>query len=152
MHDIKQQLNEGSVKIQKFMEVKKKQAKDDDTVQKQKQREEIEDFEREAEELERVEMELLHRLQETQKQERDAYGKLENAMIDTSIPKKQRIYQNQSLGAVITQDGKVNKLEDLERVLQEKEQPKKKVKSRSKVDKQSFRAQYAPVGVHGYKN
>lgn len=42
-------------------------------------------------------MELLNNLQETQKLERDAYGKLENAMIDTSIPKKQRIKQNQSV-------------------------------------------------------
>lgn len=76
------------------METKKKFAKDEDMVEKIKQRTEIEEFEHEAEQLERMEMELLHKLQETQKMERDAYGKLETAMIDTSIPKKQRITQN----------------------------------------------------------
>jgi len=53
-----------------------------------------------------MEMELLHKLQETQKLERDAYGKLESAMIDTSIPKKQRIKNNQSFS--VTSDGKIN--------------------------------------------
>lgn len=91
MNEVKTQLQIGNTRIKKFMQDKIKAAKDDDDVEKMKNRQEIEDFEREAEELERMEMELLHRLQETQKMERDAYGKLENAMIDTSIPRKQRI-------------------------------------------------------------
>ena len=61
------------------------------------QRAEIEDFEREAEELEKMEVELLKRLKETQKKEKDAYSKLEGAMIETSIPKKQRVLANKSI-------------------------------------------------------
>ena len=48
----------------------------------------IQEFEKEAEQLEALEADLLSRLQETQKKERDAFGKLENIMIDTSIPKR----------------------------------------------------------------
>jgi len=51
-------------------------------------RTEIEDYEKEAEELERMELELLNKLQATQQKEREAYGKLENAMLETAIPKK----------------------------------------------------------------
>jgi hypothetical protein len=35
-----------------------------------------------------MEAELLHKLQETQKREKDVFGKLESAMIDASIPTK----------------------------------------------------------------
>jgi len=52
------------------------------------QRNDIQNYEREAEELERMEAELLQKLQETQLKEKDAFGKLEVAMIDASIPKK----------------------------------------------------------------
>lgn len=117
MNEVKTQLQEGNQRIKKFMQDKIKAAKDDDDLEKIKNRHEIEEFEREAEELERMEMELLQRLQETQKLERDAYGKLENAMIDTSIPKKQRIVQNTSLNGNFTADGKVKKLDDLEKIL-----------------------------------
>ena len=51
-------------------------------------------------------MELLNKLQETQKKERDAYGLLETAMIDTAIPKKQRIHQNASLTMNINDENK----------------------------------------------
>lgn len=50
----------------------------------------INDYETEAQELERLEAELLLKLQETQKQERDAFGRLECAMVDASIPKHLR--------------------------------------------------------------
>ena len=52
------------------------------------QRSEIQTFENEAEELERMEAELLSKLQETQKREKAVFGKLESAMIDASIPTK----------------------------------------------------------------
>jgi hypothetical protein len=55
------------------------------------QRSEIQSFEQEAEELERLEAELLAKLQETQKREKAVFCKLESAMIDASIPIKQRV-------------------------------------------------------------
>lgn len=55
------------------------------------QRCEIQNYEKEAEDLEKMEAELLHKLQETQKREKDVFGKLESAMIDASIPTKQRV-------------------------------------------------------------
>ena len=50
----------------------------------------IADYETEAQQLERMEAELLRKLQETQKMERDAFGRLEAAMVDASIPKHMR--------------------------------------------------------------
>jgi hypothetical protein len=38
-----------------------------------------------------MEAELLSKLQETQKREKAVFGKLESAMIDASIPIKQRV-------------------------------------------------------------
>jgi len=38
-----------------------------------------------------MEAELLKKLQETQKNEREAFGKLENAMVDASVPKNLRV-------------------------------------------------------------
>ena len=61
------------------------------------QRNDIQNFEKEAEALERMEAELLQKLQETQQREKDAFGKLEVAMIDASIPKKQRILNGSSI-------------------------------------------------------
>jgi hypothetical protein len=55
------------------------------------QRSEIQTFEQEAEDLEKLEAELLAKLQETQKREKAVFGKLECAMIDASIPIKQRV-------------------------------------------------------------
>jgi len=45
----------------------------------------------EAQELERMEAELLRKLQETQQRERDAFNQLEQAMINSSLPKKMRV-------------------------------------------------------------
>lgn len=50
----------------------------------------IYDYELEAQQLEKMEAELLVKLQETQKMERDAFVKLESAMVDASIPKNVR--------------------------------------------------------------
>ena len=38
-----------------------------------------------------MEAELLRRLQHTQKMERDAFGELENAMVNAAVPKKHRV-------------------------------------------------------------
>lgn len=62
MHEVKQQIQEGNTRIRQFMENKKKNAQDEDLHEKLKQRNEIEEFEQEAEELERLEMDLLHKL------------------------------------------------------------------------------------------
>lgn len=48
-------------------------------------------FEKEARDLERMEAELLKKLQETQNNERLAFQKLETAMIDASMPIKKRV-------------------------------------------------------------
>lgn len=45
----------------------------------------------EAQKLERLEAELLQNLQQTQNMEREAFNQLENAMIDASKPKRQRV-------------------------------------------------------------
>ena len=73
------------------MNRKRANAKKEEITYKQMERNEVQAYENEAEELERLEADLLKKLQETQQRERDAFGKLENAMIETSIPKKQRI-------------------------------------------------------------
>lgn len=44
-----------------------------------------------------MEAELLGKLQETQKAERDAFGRLESAMVDASIPKHMRKAGEQSV-------------------------------------------------------
>ena len=55
------------------------------------ERDEIENYEREAQELELIEAQLLQQLQETQQKEKEAYGKLESVMVDTSVPLKHRL-------------------------------------------------------------
>ena len=59
-------------------------------------KEQISSYETEAQQLERMEAELLQKLQETQKAERDAFGRLESAMVDASIPKHMRRAGEQS--------------------------------------------------------
>eukprot|EP00349_Pseudokeronopsis_sp_Brazil_P002665 CAMPEP_0202962242 /NCGR_PEP_ID=MMETSP1396-20130829/6342_1 /ASSEMBLY_ACC=CAM_ASM_000872 /TAXON_ID= /ORGANISM="Pseudokeronopsis sp., Strain Brazil" /LENGTH=63 /DNA_ID=CAMNT_0049682681 /DNA_START=594 /DNA_END=788 /DNA_ORIENTATION=+ len=51
----------------------------------------IYDYEREAQQLEAMEEELIRRLQNTQNMERDAFKELEEAMISASMPKKERM-------------------------------------------------------------
>lgn len=53
----------------------------------------IHDYEKESMELERLENELLRKLQETQVQERAAFARLEGAMVDGSIPPMMRAEQ-----------------------------------------------------------
>jgi cell division septum initiation protein DivIVA len=79
------------MKKQEFLDQKRKNAKREVTNMMDMQRNDIQNYEKEAEDLEKLEAELLQRLQETQKREKDVFGKLETAMIDASIPKKQRV-------------------------------------------------------------
>lgn len=48
-------------------------------------------YEKEARDLERMEAELLKKLQETQNNERAAFQKLESAMVDASLPTRKRV-------------------------------------------------------------
>ena len=50
----------------------------------------IMDLEKEGDDLEKLETELLRKLQETQKAERDAFTRLEDAMVNGSIPPQMR--------------------------------------------------------------
>ena len=90
-------MDEGNRRKQQFYNAKIHAAKNDNTNYVSVHRTEIEDYEKEAEDLERYELELLNRLQATQQRERDAYGRLEGAMLETAIPKKQRVSQIQSI-------------------------------------------------------
>lgn len=88
---IREQLQRGQLKKQEFLDQKRKNAKREVNNMMDMQRNDIQNYEKEAEDLEKLEAELLQRLQETQKREKDVFGKLETAMIDASIPKKQRV-------------------------------------------------------------
>jgi len=88
---IRQQLEYGNMKKNEFLEQKKKNAKREVDSLMVMQRSEIQQYEHEAEDLEKMEAELLSKLQETQKREKAVFGKLESAMIDASIPIKQRV-------------------------------------------------------------
>ena len=62
----------------------------------------IKDYEKESMELERLENELLRKLQETQVQERAAFQRLETAMVDGSIPPPMRAEQSVQLSKTST--------------------------------------------------
>jgi hypothetical protein len=88
---IRQQLEYGNQKKNEFLMQKRKNAKREVDSLMVMQRSEIQQYEHEAEDLEKMEAELLSKLQETQKREKAVFGKLESAMIDASIPIKQRV-------------------------------------------------------------
>jgi hypothetical protein len=52
--------------------------------------------EQEAQRLERLEAELLQNLQQTQNMEKEAFGQLENAMIEASKPKRDRVNKSRA--------------------------------------------------------
>ena len=60
-------------------------------------REEIYTFEHEAEELEKLEAELLKQLEVTQERERNVFGELKLALMDSSQPMKNRVLGKQLL-------------------------------------------------------
>lgn len=65
----------------------------------------IVNYEKEARELERMEAELLRKLQETQNSEREAFSKLESAMIDASMPKRNRLNETSRVSIQGAVDG-----------------------------------------------
>ena len=81
----------GLQKQNEFVKKKVQEARADVKKDAEKLKNQLRDFESEAVQLERMEAELLLKLQQTQKQERDAFGRLENAMVDASIPKHLRV-------------------------------------------------------------
>ena len=62
---IREQLQRGAAKKQEFLEQKRKNAKREVSNMMDMQRNDIQNFEKEAEDLEKLEAELLQRLQET---------------------------------------------------------------------------------------
>ena len=60
-------------------------------------REEIYTFEHEAEELEKLEADLLKQLEVTQERERNVFGELKMALMDSSQPMKNRVLGKQLL-------------------------------------------------------
>jgi hypothetical protein len=81
----------GLAKQNEFIKKKVQDARSDIRHDQDVLKSKIKKFEQEAIELERREAELLMKLQQTQKMERDAFGRLENAMVDASIPKHLRV-------------------------------------------------------------
>lgn len=67
---------------------------------------EISSYEKEAQDLERMEADLLRKLQETQQNEKAAFSRLENAMVDASIPKKMRKLGNSTVDSQMSLPGK----------------------------------------------
>lgn len=80
----------GLNKQNEFIKKKVEGARVEVAKESEKLKSQINNYETEAQELERLEAELLMKLQETQKAERDAFCRLENAMVDASIPKHLR--------------------------------------------------------------
>lgn len=81
----------GQIKQNEFIRKKVTNARANQEQDQKKMQDEISTFEREAQELEQLEADLLRKLQDTQKNEREAFGRLEHAMVDASVPKHMRI-------------------------------------------------------------
>ena len=70
--------------------MKRSQARQEIDMKAHQMTNQISAYEKESMDLERLENELLKKLQETQVQERAAFQRLENAMVDGSIPATMR--------------------------------------------------------------
>lgn len=77
----------GQAKRDEFIKYRNQAARADVDEKGQDLQKEIQNYEKEAKELEMLEAQLLLKLQETQQNERTAFQKLESAMIDASMPK-----------------------------------------------------------------
>ena len=77
-----------------FIRAKRENARQNVDQKANEMTKQISAFEKESMELERLENELLRKLQETQVQERAAFQRLENAMVDGSIPPPMRAEQS----------------------------------------------------------
>lgn len=93
---LKAQKEMASYKVNEFYNQKFERAREETKKKIESERHTIKNYETEAQELERLEADLLRKLQETQLVEKQAFSQLETAMIDASIPKKMRVIGNQS--------------------------------------------------------
>ena len=87
---IREAKSQGLVKQNEFIKQKRANARFDVDVKANEMTGQISAYEKESMDLERMENELLRKLQETQVQERAAFQRLENAMVDGSIPPPMR--------------------------------------------------------------
>ena len=81
---------EGYRKMNEFVMRKREMARADINNKADVYRNEIGDLEQEGDDLEKLETELLRKLQETQKMEREAFTRLEDAIVNGSIPPPMR--------------------------------------------------------------
>lgn len=88
---IRQQKERGKQKEQEFLAEKRMMALREKTNLKNAHREEIYNYEHEAEELEKLEADLLKQLELTQERERHVFGELKSALMDSSMPMKSRV-------------------------------------------------------------
>lgn len=87
---IREQKAHGLAKQNEFIKQKRQVARQEVDMKAHHMTNQISAYEKESMELERLENELLKKLQETQVQERAAFQRLENAMVDGSIPATMR--------------------------------------------------------------
>ena len=88
---IREQIAVSSHHIKEFNDRKKHQLKDEYKEKTEGEKRLIYKYESEAQELERLEEQLIKELQETQDEEREAYRELEEAMLAASVSKKERV-------------------------------------------------------------
>lgn len=88
---IRQQREKGKQKEMEFLNEKRLMAIREKEKLRNLHRDEIYTFEHEAEELEKLEAELLKQLEVTQERERHVFGELKLALMDSSQPMKSRI-------------------------------------------------------------
>ncbi len=102
---IREQKQIGLQKQNDFIKMKRAIARQEVDMQANHMKHQIKDYEKESMELERLENELLRKLQETQVQERAAFQRLENAMVDGSIPPPMRAEQSVQISSKSNRGG-----------------------------------------------
>lgn len=80
-----------SLHIKEYQDKKKNQLKDEYKEKTEGEKRLIYKYESEAQQLERLEEQLIKELQETQDEEREAYRELEEAMLAASVSKRDRV-------------------------------------------------------------
>ena len=85
---VKAQQEIAHLRMLEYRKRKDEEFRENNKMRLNSEKKKIKDKEYEAQHLEMYEAELLHRLQATQKLEREAFTQLESAMIDSSLPKK----------------------------------------------------------------
>lgn len=88
---IRQQKEKGKQKEMEYLNEKRILALREKANMKNIHREEIYSYEQEAEELEKLEADLLKQLEITQERERNVFGELKVALMDSSLPMKSRV-------------------------------------------------------------